>query len=85
MKSLLLYVNVINGEVQESPVPFYFDRDKINPIGITIVRWFDFNQCSLATKVFTIEYETSTFGTWQFKSWDDFWQWYYGGGTSASG
>lgn len=84
-KSLLLYVNIIEGVVQENPVPIYFNREKVTPVGIKIIRYFDFNECSLASKAFIIGYENQTFGTWQFKSWEDYWQWFYSGGAAASG
>lgn len=69
-----LEVNIINGEVQEFPVMMVFRSDWLKPVGETIVRYFDDALCSVAKKTFMMSYGLETFGTSEFKTAADFWQ-----------
>lgn len=74
-KILPLYVDVINGEVQEFPVKFPFQKNLMVPMGETTIRYFNDDMCSVARRTFLIRYGDDLFGTNQFKSVRDFWQW----------
>lgn len=77
-KIIPLYVTVINGEVQENPVLIRFRCDGMVPLekAIDIVRYFDDALCQVAKRIFLFRYEQNVFGTSQFKTVADFWQWH---------
>ena len=83
-KTLPINVDVINGEVSEFSKEMYFRTDLIIPIGNDIVRYFNDAMCSVAHKTFYFQYGQELFGTSQFKSFDDYWQ-YMSVGTRSSG
>ena len=75
-KSFPLQIKVINGEVQEFPVTFYFRCDELAPEGPAIVRYFDEAMCSIAIKVFYLRVNQELFGSTQFKTMADFWNYW---------
>lgn len=76
--SFPLQIKVINGEVQEFPVTFYFKCDMLRPapVAATIYRYFDDAMCSIAMRIFYLQYGTDLFGSTQFKTTDDFWNYW---------
>lgn len=72
-KTVPIQINVINGVVQECAVKMYFKSNEIVPIGQTIIRYFDIWMNQYAHKTFYISQQQDLFGTNQFQSFDDFW------------
>lgn len=75
-RSFPLMIKVINGEVQEFPVQFYFRCDQLKPSGPTIYRYFDDAMCSVAIRVFNLNYNGELFGSTQFKTNEEFWRYW---------
>lgn len=73
MKYFSLTVDVINGEVKEFPQTFNFRCDTVVPIGNTIIRYFTDDMCQVAHKTFYIRYGSDLFGTSQFTTEQQFW------------
>lgn len=64
--------DTIDGCILEFPKEFDLRCDKVNPIGETIIRQYDGNECIVAREVFLVYYCGQTFGTTQFKTLDQF-------------
>lgn len=75
-KSLQFIADTIDGEIQPVQGVFNFPCDKVTPIGVNIVRSFDDDLGIIAKRVFVIEYNNHSFGSTQFKSLNDFNQYY---------
>lgn len=75
-KSFPLLIKVINGDVQEFPVEFYFKCSQLVPEGPAIVRYFNEDQCSVGMKVFYLRYGQELFGSTQFRTTTDFWNYW---------
>ena len=72
-KIFTLQVDVINGEVKEFPETFYFRCDAVVPLGITTIRYFTDDMCQVAHKTYYIRYGSDLFGTNQFTTESQFW------------
>lgn len=73
MKYFQLSINVINGEVKEFPKTFNFSCSDVTPIGNTIIRYFTDDMCQVAHRTFYIMYKGELFGTNQFSTVEQFW------------
>jgi hypothetical protein len=65
-KSYIFNAKTIDGEIQPNPVPFTLQCSKTIPIAIQIVRGWNANLCSVATRVFTIKYGDKVLGSNDF-------------------
>ncbi len=65
----------IDGDIKEFPVLFNLRCDLVVPIGRTIIRQFNGEQCIVARKVFLVYYDGQNLGTDQFKTLDEFLLW----------
>lgn len=72
-KYFSLSVDVVNGELKDYPQMFYFKCNEAVPIGQTIIRYFNDDMCSVAHKTFYIQYKQDLFGTSQFTTTAQFW------------
>lgn len=66
--------HTINGVIQHNPQQFILQCNKIKPIGESIVRTFDGNECIQAMKCFLIIYEGKLLGNKCYTSFDNFMQ-----------
>lgn len=62
----------INGHIEEFPKSFDLWSDQVIPVGDSIVREFNGNECIRNIKVFLIFYGGQSLGTTQFDNADDF-------------
>jgi len=75
IKTFSLYIDTINGVVQEQPQQMFFYCKEVVPQGLTIVRYFDLWMNQHAHKTFYLFYNGNQFGTQQFKTFDDYNKW----------
>lgn len=70
MSKLFVFpADVINGEIQETPVDFTFDCDKVLPMGEVVYRDFDSGvNFIIAKRVFLVKYGEQTFGSTLFQT-----------------
>ena len=73
MEFFKLTVDVINGELKEFPETFYFKCNKVVPVGNAVIRFFTDDMCQVAHKTFYIRYGLDLFGTSQFTTEQQFW------------
>jgi hypothetical protein len=71
-KAFSFLADTINGAIYDSPVTVIMKCDEIRPIGLEVVRGFDPDYCIVAVQVFLVLSGTDTYGTTQFKSFDDY-------------
>lgn len=71
-----LSVKTINGEVKEHPVTISFNCNKVLPLGVMEVRYFDANYCIKVVRVFMIQQGTNLYGTQLFFTSDGFKQYF---------
>lgn len=72
MSSFKFNARTIDGDILTTPKQFSFDCGLVTPVGMQVVRGFDENFCSLATRVLLITYGGKTFGTNDFTSKEQF-------------
>lgn len=77
-KTFAFLADTINGKIQESPVTVLMKCEQVSPVGRQTVRDFDIDYCIVATDVYLVLYNGDTYGTHQFKTFDEF-QSYIGG------
>lgn len=68
-----LKVDVVNGEVKVFPETFYFKCDEVVPVGNAIIRYFTDDMCQVARRTFYIRRGENLFGTSQFNTEKQFW------------
>ncbi len=71
-KSFNLKINVINGELKEFPETMLFRCDDVQPLGMTTIRYFDDEDCSVVHRTFYLKVGQNMFGTNQFRTMEDF-------------
>lgn len=71
-KSFRIKINVVNGEVKEFPEYFVFNCSTVVPIGMTTIRYFNQDMCSIAHRTFYLRVGQELLGTNQFRTIDDF-------------
>lgn len=64
--------STIDGQILEFPKEFYLNCDLVVPIGRTIIRQFNNEECIVARKVFLVYYEGQNLGSTEFKTMDEF-------------
>lgn len=69
-----IVASVINGEIQPFPKRVDLPCDQVQAAGMTIIRDYDDNYCIVNKKVFLLVYKEQTFGTTQFKTMEQWWQ-----------
>jgi hypothetical protein len=62
----------IDGQILEFPQEFYLRCDLVKPLGPTIVRQFNNEECIVARKVFLVYYQGQNLGSPDYKTMDDF-------------
>lgn len=73
-KTLSIIAKTINGTIQEFPPIYKFPCSQVQPAGEAVIRDYDENFCIVAKKVFLIVYNQNVFGTTQFTTDSEFWQ-----------
>lgn len=66
--------DTINGVIQQHPQQFHLRCSKVKPIGLSIVRTFNGNECIQAMKVFLILYDGKLMGNKCYTTYDEFMQ-----------
>lgn len=64
----------VNGLIVNDPVTVIMRCDKVQPVGEAVVRGFDPDYCIVAIKVFLVLFNGDVYGTTDFKSLQDYWQ-----------
>lgn len=72
MKSFKFTADTIDGKIQQFPQQFYLHCDKVKPIGESIVREYNGNECIVAMKVFLILYNGQLLGNKCHRSFEGF-------------
>lgn len=70
--TIKFHANTVDGDIMNAPVSFDLQCKLVRPIGSTIIRQFNNNECIRAIRVFLIYYEGQNLGTTQFKTMDEF-------------
>jgi hypothetical protein len=71
-KSFAFLADTVNGKIFESPVTVVMKCSQVTPIGMQTIRDFDIEYCIVATDVYLVLYKGDTYGSSQFKNFDDF-------------
>jgi hypothetical protein len=72
LSSFKFNARTIDGDILTTPKQFSFDCGQAIPVGMQVVRGFDENFCSLATRVLLVRYGGKTFGSNDFSSKEQF-------------
>lgn len=62
-KTFKFIADTIDGQIQQSPKLFYLRCDEVKPIGNSVVRQFDGNECINAMKVYLVYYRGQLLGS----------------------
>lgn len=64
----------VNGLIVNDPVTVIMRCDKVTPVGEAVVRGFDPDYCIVAIRVFLVLFNGDVYGTTDFQSIQDYWQ-----------
>lgn len=62
MATFKFTADTIDGVIQQSPQLFYLNCNKVKPIGASVVRTFNGNECIQSMKVFLVLYDGKLLG-----------------------